>query len=455
MATATVSVTQRKSWNTLQRLRGLRAVILLFDVLLLVLVLNAVDEQRRLLRAIVDREAPAVVAAERLQFALRTMEASTARELLQRDGDTTALIQAQEGRRSEAARALLQAIQDSPDAETGRTSLETLQLGLGTYERIVGNAEEGKQQDAVTGAMLFRRSTDLMDGRLLPAARELQGRGEETLRDSFRRLSVQSAEARAGVIAACLLSLVALAFAQLYLSRQTHRTFNLPLLGATALMVILGAHLLSVLARSHRELALAEGDPFASVHTLWHIRELAYATDLEEGRYFLDRAHGGLAEKTFGQKAATLAGTPAGLTTDQLAAALREGHSLEGFTGLLAAEIDRKQFSDERDMLVKALPLWERYVSLDTRARHPPGATPREQALQLYAGRGPGQAQEALLQFDETIAAASAMSQAEFDDGMARGLAAIRGTEFETGAAVAAIAALVAMGFAPRLREYR
>ncbi len=458
MVTATVPTIPRRSWNTLQRLRGFRAAILLFDVLLLVLVLNAVEGHRRLLHAIVDREAPAVVAAERVQFALRAMEASTARELLLGDADTPALTQAQEQRRSEAARALLQAIHDSPDspdAGSERASMETLQLGLGTYERVAGNAQGGNEGKSAANSMLFNRSTDLMDGKLLPAARVLQQSGEVRLRDSFRRLSARSAAARAGVSAACLLILVTLAFAQLFLSRRTHRTFNLPLLGATALTTLLGVHLLSVLASSQRELTLAEGDPFASVHTLWQVRELAYAADLEEGRYFLDRVHGGLAERTFTQDAALVASTPAELTTEQLVAALREGHSVDGFSGLLATEISRKQFSDERETMLKALPLWEKYISLAIRARHLQGAESREQGVQLYAGRGAGQAQGTLLQFEETVAAASTMGQAAFEDGMSQELAASRGAEFETGAAVAAIAALVVLGFAPRLREYR
>ncbi len=455
MSTTMVSAASRSSWNTLRLLRSMRALVLVLDFLLLLALSNAVSEHRTTLRLIGEHEVPGITAAQHAELALNAMDARTVNELLQSPvrGAVTGL--GYEERRSEAVRAMMQAGESEAGNQSGKAYLETLQLGLGTYERLVGASHDLHTRGDAGTVPAYNRAAHFMDETLLPASRSLEDVGEGQLADTYKAQSFRSAGLRFLVGAVCLLELLALVAAQLFLSRRTHRTFNLPLVGASAVTLVLGTHLLGVLANSHRQLVAAREDAFTSVHSLWHIRETAYAADREESRYLLDPVHGGSSVQAFARDSSAMATKPAGLTPDQLVSALRERHSVDGFSGLLAAEIQETDSAEEREALLRALTAWQQYTALDAEVYRLQHAGLHEKAVQLYTGNEPGQAHGALKHFDDATEVAVSMSQATFDDEVHQGLSMVSSAELEGGVATCMVAALVVLGFAPRIREYR
>ena len=135
-------------------------------------------------------------------------------------------------------------------------------------------------------------------------------------------------------------------------------------------------------------------------------------------------------------------------------AAAREAHGVEGLSGYLGDELNNITFPGERDAALLALADWQRYVAIDGRMRQMERGGQHREAVALCTGEGTGESDWAFRQFDDALSQTLALNQSAFDAAIGTGFGALRNLEGEATVLAIAIAGLVFLGFAPRLREY-
>ena len=354
MATSSIQIVQGSSalpgqvpekWNTLRVLKLSRAAVLTLDLLLLLAVVLGARVHRGAMQTVGKDSAPSIIAAQHIKSALADMDANAANELLGPSGTMQDAVAAYESRRVEASKALIAAAENITYGDSERKPILALQVGLGSYERLIQKARDGHESGSSgTAVAAYLDAAALMDGVLLPAADALDQANNQVLEHTYESQSSRSVAARVFVLIAGVLALLALAAVQLLLSDRMHRTFNPALLCATLFTLVLTVYAWQAMERERHQLKVAKEDAFTSIHALWRARAIAYQANGDESRYLLDAANTQRHEDAFFAKSASLASLPSDRSLEQVMAALRRGAHVNGFTGLLAEELNNITF---------------------------------------------------------------------------------------------------------------
>ncbi len=103
------------------------------------------------------------------------------------------------------------------------------------YTGLIEAARANNRQGFPIGAAYLRQASKVMQEQALPALDSLVTGARNRVDDASRSLALPI------VIAVTLLALVTLLVVQVWIFRRTHRVFNVALVGATTLVVIMGA----------------------------------------------------------------------------------------------------------------------------------------------------------------------------------------------------------------------
>ncbi len=452
-------LTQR--WNTLQLLKTSRIVLLALDALLLGAVLIGADVHRNAMQIIGNDTAPSIIAAQHIKAALADMDANLANELMVPVGHADPAPGVYDNRRVEASKELIDAArQITYDSEI--EPIENMQVSTGTYERLAQQsrdlADEG-QKDMST--RFYRAAGIIMDGTILAAADDLDNANNDVLERQYESKSTRSLMARLFAGLAGLLALVALGAVQLFLSRRTNRTLNPALAAATLLTLWLTFSALANMGSEARDLRVARQDAFTSIRALWRARATAYSANGTESRYLLDPVHAKEYEDEFFARTNALVHGP------RLASETGVISSTTGFTGYLADELNNVTFPGEKQAALRTLRAWESYMAVDVRIRNLENDAVRRlgkdadisklekdpdhlAAIELCIG----ESNLVFNQFDKALQATLDINQHAFDAAVAEGFDALRNMELKAGITAVLIAILIALGLAPRIREY-
>lgn len=441
-------------WNSLQRLKFGRIVILGADALLLVAVIAGASVHRYAMKTVGKDTAPSIIAAQHIKSALADMDADAVNELLGAPIAMATADKAYEARRVEASKALIEAAKNITYGDAEQKPIETLQVGIGTYERLIQQARDLHQSGSPAVVAAYRDAAAVMDRTLLPAADALDAANNNESEKTYEGKSADSLLARWLVGFAGLLALGALGWTQLYITRLTRRMINPLLLAATFVTLAVTGFALLAMSSEQRHLKVAKEDSFASLHALWRARAVSYQANSDESRYLLDPAHAGEDQAAFFAKSDSLVRLPASVDLHSLLAREANGVKVEGFSGYLADELNNITFPGEREAAVTSLATWERYLAIDAAMRKLERDGQHAQAVALCLGASEGQSDWAFEQFDKALLATLDINQAAFDDAVAKGFAALNLLEIEAAVAAAAAAVLVFMGCAARIREY-
>jgi hypothetical protein len=266
-----------EKWNTLRVLKLSRAAVLTLDLLLLLAVVLGARVHRGAMQTVGKDSAPSIIAAQHIKSALADMDANAANELLGPSGTMQDAVAAYESRRVEASKALIAAAENITYGDSERKPILALQLGLGSYERLIQKARDGHESGSSgTAVAAYLDAAALMDGVLLPAADALDQANNQVLEHTYESQSSRSVAARVFVLIAGVLALLALAAVQLLLSDRMHRTFNPALLCATLFTLVLTVYAWQAMERERHQLKVAKEDAFTSIHALWRARAIAY-----------------------------------------------------------------------------------------------------------------------------------------------------------------------------------
>ena len=441
-------------WNTLQILKAGRAALIALDVLLLIAGMVATRIHRDAIKTVGKDAAPSIIAAQHIKSALADMDANAANELLGAPRAANEDTKGYEARREEAARTLISAAENITYGELERDPIVRLQLGLGTYERLIQKARDLHERSDAHFVDAYRDAARLMDETVLPAADALDKANNDVLETAYESQSVKSTAGRGFLLLASMLSLGGLVIAQFYLSKLTRRTLNPLLVAAT--LVLLGAANTAYTAMSigQQQLRIAKEDGFHSIRALWRARAIAYQAHTDESRYLLDQAHAADHERSFAARTESMAKLPSGKRLAEVVKAAYNGIHVQGFSGHLADELNNITFPGEREAAVKMLMQFEDYLAVDQQIRLLARGGKLQDAINLCTGTKPGQSDFVFDQFDQALGATLEINQKAFTAAVESGFEALDGLEVKLSVAAGGIAVLIFLGLAPRIREY-
>ena len=457
--------------DTYPLLKLSRIVLLSLTGVFFLAILIAAQVHRDAMQAIGFDAAPSIIAAQHIKAALADMDADEANVLLAPPNTANSATKGLMARRDEAEHALLAASGNvTYDAE--RAPIETLQVAGSFYNRLAQEAEDlhdfgAPNAGSPLNVNYYEALAILMDEKLLPAADALDDANNVELQRTYKHQTVTSGLTTAVVALVGLATLGALLWIQLFLSDRTHRTLNPALFFATLAALFLFLYAFGALVNEQHQLKVAKEDSFESIHALWQARAVAYQANAEESRFLLDPRFAADASRDFFREAGSLATLPPGMSASELLTLESHGQKVAGFTGYIADELKNITFPGERRAAIKTLAAYEDYLEIDAEMRRLQNSGQHQDAVNLCIGNAVGQSDWAFDQFDQALGETLRINQQHFDQSVNDGLASVGALnghlslsevahtlELKSLIFSVAIAILIALGLAPRIKEY-
>jgi hypothetical protein len=443
----------RKPRNTLQILKSTRALLLISNVVLLIAALAGIEVHRRAIRIVGKDTAPSVIAAQHIKSAVADMDANAVNELLGSPASADGA-GGYEERRVEAAAALLAAAENITFGDKERAPIGTLQIGIGTYERLIQRARDLRERSDPKFVDAYRAAAKLVDETLLPAADALDKANNDVLEQTYERQESESSGSMVFLAFGAMAALGGLVAVQAFLARRMRRTINPLLAAATLVAFIWTVWVFSAFNTEKASLKIAQEDAFVSIRALWRARATAYWANSDESRYLLDPAHASEYQSSFNARTESLAKAPAGMPLEEVAKAARSGVKVSGFSGYLGDEISNITFAGERAAAADTLSKYAEFMAIDRRVRQLETTGHHREAIELGAGKQAGQSDWAFSRFDDALGDTLKINQQAFDTAVSKGMGALDGLAWESAIFAAVVGVLMFLGFAPRIKEY-
>jgi hypothetical protein len=425
-------------------------------------------------RTIGSQAAPEVSASTDLYFRLNDMDAQVANILLvgsrhNLGPDRAQTLATYEQDRRSADRDLEQAAAVAGSSQAAQRAVRSVLDKLGAYEDLVGqinyteDASPGRPGRPPAAALtLYRTATDLLQGGILPSARDLTTANAAVLAATYHAKRSQAIIGIAGVLAVGLALIALLVGAQLYISATHRRLLNPALATATLLAVIVTAAGSTLLAAQANHLFVAKSQAFDSILALSQARAISYDANADESRYLVDPGRAAVYQQAFESESQQLArlDTPGIFGYDaalaKAIAAYRANNDDVTFGGYFGAEFRNITFTGERAAARKTLLAYQLYERYDRHLRALNVQGNLKGAIAFDTGIAPGNSNWAFYRYDNALVALIGINQRAFGQAIS---ASEHGTAGWTGlipaVAVLLIVILTLVGARPRLAEYR
>jgi hypothetical protein len=215
--------------------------------------------------AVATRDEPLMVAADRLYASLSDADAAAATTFL-RGGVEPADLRARYLADLRDASGQLASLGRRVQGSIEPAAIGAIGAALPVYAGLIATARANNRQGFPVGAAYVRQASDLMRGKMLPAAGRLYASEARRLADHQRTGTATESVIAVLLVGACALAV--LVRAQVFLVQRTHRRLNLPLVGATVLLVGVTAWAAIAMASAHADLVRAQRNGSDSVQIL-------------------------------------------------------------------------------------------------------------------------------------------------------------------------------------------
>jgi len=428
-----------KNWNSLQRLKGGLALLLIADALFLVALLMGQTTHRSLLQTIGRNSAPSIIAAQHIKVAIADMDAEAANEMLAKPGEGMAAAKAFQARREEAGGALIEAAKNiTYDGEW--PPIKSLQTVLGDYEARIQRARDLREGDDPQFIKAYRDASGLVEVSLFRAADELDRVNLKALDDAFESDRSTATHTRELISASGLILLGLLVYLQWDLTKRVRRLINPALLAASILTLALIVFANNHLSGADKDLYVARHDAFISLHALWQARAVAYSANADESKFLLgdDNSND---ETSFFEKSKRIMGS-----------AVDSSGIPEG--GFLGEEERNITFAGEKEAADATVATWRNYLKIDAKLRQLKRDNRRDAAIALCIGKNPGESDWAFSSFDDALNRTIDINQNAFDSAVASGFQHLDQFDLTVVVGVSLISICCSLGLFIRIREY-
>jgi len=401
---------------------------------------------------------PSVVAARQIGLSLADMHASVANAFLLGAGQDADAWTTYQQERQTVADTLVTAAQNITYPGE-KEQIRALGENVVRYQDLVSQAAATLPQDRAAAMRLFGQADDLLHTQLLPAANELARINNDALEAGYQAhrtsgLGMAILTGLAGLVVLGLLVAI-----QVFLSRRTRRTFNLPLIGATLLTLVLVSQVAGTLAAASEHLRSAKQDAYDSVYALTSARTTSYDANADESLWLLAQDDPRY-ESSFQTKARQIADRPPDEATLRAVQQAVDHHQPVPFGGYLANELNNITFPGEREAALGATAAWAQYAAIDGQIRGLERSGDHAGAVALDIGTAQGQSNWAFDTYDRFLTQTITINQQAFESSIQQVFDDLGGTTrigADTLLPVLAllIAGLIWLGLQPRLAEYR
>jgi hypothetical protein len=392
---------------------------------------------------------PSIVAAEKMNVALADINTTLANAVLSKDDDSKPSWRTIAEDSEAVAHALITASENVTYGAEEEGPISVIQSNLPSYFRQLGQARSKLLGDPLPDT---RAASELMQKTIIPAGTALDEANFRYLTATYdRHHAKQGSDLSLLILALGVLGALLVAI-QFGLARRMRRLINPSLLGASLLLVLVGAYFIYVLVDTNALLRSAKQDSFDSIHALWQARAVAYDANAEESLYLLER--GALQnghEQAFIDKAALLL---SGSSPRDAVAKAANGQFAE-LKGFIGTELNNITYPGEREAAIELLRTFVDYIEIDRKMRDLERGGRNADAIALCVGTAAGQSDWAFERFDKALLKVTDINQRYFDSQVARAFANLAWTRWITALAAIAIAALAFLGLLPRISEYR
>ncbi|MEV0897515.1 hypothetical protein [Actinoplanes sp. NPDC049802] len=246
-----------------------------------------------------DRAQPLMLEAETVYSALADADTTAARAFITGGLEPAALTRRYEADVERAAAALTAAARRVPADGRAADSIQRISTGLTRYTALVASARALNRQGKPVGAAYLSTASQLNRDTLQPHAHLLL---QEASREADDGYTAANASWWLMLLLVLFVALaVALVWTQIYLSRSTNRLFNVPLLAASGVAVLLMIGCVVVFGHQRGQLVAADRDGSAPVEVLAEKRILVLRERADEALTLAARAGHGPLEEEFQQ----------------------------------------------------------------------------------------------------------------------------------------------------------
>jgi hypothetical protein len=271
------------------RLRVAMGAVVLVAILAGLVVVAVTSVRRNAADAVATRDEPLMVEADGLYASLADADATAATTFL-RGGQEPSALRARYLADVRRASAQLADLGRRVEGPAQARAVAAAAAGLPTYTGLVETARANNRQGFPVGAAYLREASDLMRERILPAAGELYAAEAQRLGEHQR--TGTSGGGVVAVLLACAAVLAVLVGAQVFLFQRTHRVFNVPLVAASLVVVVVMAWGAIAMASARDSLIRAQRDGSDAVQVLSAARILWLRVQADESLALVARGSG-------------------------------------------------------------------------------------------------------------------------------------------------------------------
>jgi hypothetical protein len=308
-----------------------------------------------------SRAQPLLVEAETIYSALADADTTAAQAFLTGGLEPPALTARYDDDLNRATAALTSAARRTPDSGATADAVRALSSGVPQYASLVATARANNRQGLPVGAAYLSAASQFNRATLLPQADALFTAAQ---REVDRGYGSSRSTIWVTLLALLIAGLLAaLIVAQRYLSRHTHRTFNVPLVAATLVTVILALVAGGLFTAQRAHLRSADTDGSAPVAELADLRILALNERGDEALTLVARGGSDANEEDFKKAAAEFRADAGALGPEhdayvrahEAVRKLDDGGDYDGAVALAIGPQTTKTFTDLTDATGAAL----------------------------------------------------------------------------------------------------
>jgi hypothetical protein len=336
-----------------------------------------------------------------------------------------------------ASHELSVATREIGDSDAAARAATLMSRDLPLYTGSVEAARANNRQNLPVGAAYLRQASTLMQQELLPGADRLYE--VEARRLEHEYLSAGSGSDVEAVVVVMLAALALLVATQLFLVRRTKRIFNVPLVAASVLVVLLSASLVaSFLVEQHR-LEAARHPASDLVGALSRARVLALRAESDDSLALVARGSGDQYRADFDATVQKLGGR-------------------SGMSGSLGAATTLTGSSDTSDVVAEARKGYRDYLDVHGRIiqlQDSGDSGQFDEAVARATGTSDGDELPTLTRFDKSLLKGISQSEAQFRSDANGARNVLRVLAIAIPILAIACGALVLYGLQIRINEYR
>ncbi|CAN5193069.1 hypothetical protein BH11CYA1_BH11CYA1_23430 [soil metagenome] len=366
---------------------------------------------------------PSIVTAQTVRVKLLQMDSLAAQEFLAGGADSGAQARVKyEAVRKELGEQLTVAAKNISFGRDEQTPLETLMDKVQAYNGLVEAARANNRQGFPVGAAFLRMASTMLHNEMLPQTQAIDQLNVKQLESEYSNFKSASVIHIGFIVASGLALLVVLGYMQLFISKKMRRSFSMPLLAASAVVVALTAYSTVSMTLQRSNLGTAKETSFVSAYNWLEARGAAYDAKTDQSLFLI---------------------------------ALGAGAKYEESAKVKVQKLTVSATGNEQGSSANALSALRNYVQQDERIRTYDKTGKRSEAVNLALGNGTQEAQKAFDDLNQALTANLKTATSSFDASIASAESNINYLDLVFIILSLAVVALGYFGLTPRINEYR